>query len=106
MSSVPNSNWQTSAGVQEFLRNRKCCYFFIVTTKLGVVYTLFSHLKVSLWEQDCLLTRLVVLPGSQTNPWSTNSSKHEIIIMDYANGLEEQQPKNGKRGRVMNQCQL
>ena len=81
-------------------QNRKCSYFCLVTTKLKFVPALPSQLKVSSWEQDCVLTRL--LAGSQSKPLSTKISEQEIIVMDDAinNGNKDglEQPKKRKRG--------
>ena len=106
MSSAPNIlEIQGGRQVQQVYRhsfqNRKCRYFFLVTTKLKVVPNLPSsrQLKASSREQDCVLTRL--LAGSQSKPMSTKSSEQEIIMMDDAvnngNGDELQLPKKLKR---------
>ena len=105
MSSAPNIlEIQGGQQVQVYrhsFQNRKCSYFFFVTTKLKFVPALPSQLKASSWEQDCVLTRL--LAGSQSKPLSTKISEQEIIVMDDAinngNGDGLERPKKRKRGR-------
>ena len=97
MSSAPNIlEIQGGQQVQVYrhsFQNRKCRYFFFVTSKLKFVPVLPSQLKASSWEQDCVLTRL--LAGSQSKPLSIKSSEQEIIIINDAvnngngNGLLE-----------------